>query len=187
MGNYWFRPKECSGDGRCLIKTNHNLYCLNSKYKCNKDCHIMQCKNYLVCETLMPEYILKNHDELCVNCFVAFGKWQGGHGILPQKKLDECYICYENNIWGISNPNCSHFICIDCFKKCYKDVFSGLYPDPEPEFPFSNDVHQIYSSNPHNEIWNSYEEISEWEILHNEWTNRQNNKVNINRCPFCRK
>jgi hypothetical protein len=187
MGNYLLYSKQCSGNGECLQRNNHNDYSINEKFSCNKNCHIMQCKNYLVCDTLVPEYILKNHDNLCINCYVVFGKNQGGHGALPQKKIDECLICYENNVWGISNPKCDHFICINCFKKCYHNVFIGLYPDIEPEFPFSRDVYEIYLSNRDNDIWNAYDEIYDWEIEHNEWTNRQNNKIKIERCPFCRK
>ena len=88
----------------------------------------IKCKNYELCESVLPRWWFEcKGNYLCTNCHMLFGtwKWQGqgqeyktGKGILEISDNLECPICLENKR-GISQPNCEHTLCIDCFKRCY--------------------------------------------------------------------
>lgn len=186
MGNFLSGAQECTGTGECLFQLGPNSYCQNNQFFCMNNCQPMPCRNFLVCDVLLPEYVLNKNEGICLSCDLAFGKWTGGHGALPQQQLDECPICYEENILGISNPRCNHFMCIECFKKCYARALAGEKPDPEPKFPYQGEVYDIYMADPHNELWGAYDDIVEWELAYNSWSNRQKNQLKTGRCPWCR-
>ena len=48
------------------------------------------------------------------------GKLHSGKGKLEIRDNLEYPVCLEVKRW-ISNPNCDHTMCIDCFKRCYYD------------------------------------------------------------------
>jgi len=53
---------------------------------------------------------------------MIFGSWDENHtgrGTLLFKDSTQCPICQENKR-GVSQPNCEHFACINCFKQCYR-------------------------------------------------------------------
>jgi hypothetical protein len=187
MGNYMSESQYCNSDGRCLKKISNNFYYVSSKFFCLNNCQAIPCANNIVCDKLMPKYLLDEFDQLCTVCYNAFGKHVGGNGRLEKKEIDECPICYDENVFGISNPKCNHFMCINCFKTCYNNILNEIKPDIEPPFPYSQDIYQIYLDEPHNEIWGHYNEIVQWELDYNTWSNRQNSYRKLDRCPICRK
>ena len=87
----------------------------------------IKCKNYELCESVLPRWWFEcKGNYLCTNCHMLFGTWkfQGqeyktGKGILEISDNLECPICLEENKRGISQPNCEHTLCIDCFKRCH--------------------------------------------------------------------
>ena len=87
----------------------------------------IKCKNYELCETVLPKWWFEcKGNYLCTNCHMLFGTWKfktqqykTGKGILEISDNLECPICLDKKR-GISQPNCNHTLCIDCFKKCYE-------------------------------------------------------------------
>ena len=62
------------------------------------------------------------------------GVYKTGKGILEISDNLECPICLEINR-GVSQPNCEHTVCIECFKRCYYGDKSGY-----PVFPYSEEI-----------------------------------------------
>lgn len=105
--------------------------------------------------------------------------------IQPNK---ECPICLDEDIECVKYLNCSHFVCIPCYKK-------QVYPKKlertgEPEFPYGSDVEDRYYDDQDNPIWSRdyplidqyNEEFAEWE---DEW-DRRANELTSYQCPICR-
>jgi len=126
---------------------------------------------------------------------MMFGTWNNetisgigkGKGILKISDLEyECPICLENKIC-ISQPRCDHYVCIDCFKRCY---YGDEDTDGEPLFPYP-DIEDEYYDDQENSKWDEYPLIK----IHNEeWNNWDDNKnekyeneENLRNCPICRK
>ena len=88
----------------------------------------IKCKNYELCNEVLPKWWFEcKGNYLCTNCHMLFGTWkfQGkeyktGKGILEISNNLECPICLEKKR-GITQPNCAHTLCIDCFKTCHYD------------------------------------------------------------------
>ena len=86
----------------------------------------IKCTNYELCESVLPRWWFEcKGNYLCTSCHMLFGTWkfQGQEyktckGILEISDNLECPICLENKR-GISQPNCEHTLCIDCFKRCH--------------------------------------------------------------------
>jgi len=86
----------------------------------------IKCKNYELCESVLPKWWFEcKGNYLCSSCHMLFGTWKlhgqqykTGKGILEISDNLECPICLENKR-GISQPNCEHTLCIDCFKRCH--------------------------------------------------------------------
>jgi hypothetical protein len=156
----------------------------------------IKCKNYILCEAVLPNYWfdMKSH-YLCGNCDSMFGTWgnpetefsNNGKGVLDVIENLDCMICLETKT-GISLPKCDHYICIDCFKRCY-------YGEPYPPFPYPDIQEEYYEDTEQNDILNPkwatdypliavYEE--EWEICENKNMSRSKDDC-LSRCPLCRK
>lgn len=180
--------KNCKGDGMCLTQEDLNSYTKDSDYICNYNCVPIKCPNYVICENSDPRWVLRCHNGLCTNCDISFGKWQGGKGILNMKDNEDCCICFEIKKC-ISNPKCDHFICIDCFKRCYYG--SNEDSNKEPPFPYP-DKENDYFENSDDPIWSNDETImkwnQEWIIWDDARTERSQNEHKIlAKCPLCRK
>jgi hypothetical protein len=99
----------------------------------------IKCKNYEICDCVLPKWWFeyKGH-YLCTECHMMFGTWGKGenkhlgNGVLVIKDNIECPICTEYKR-GVSQPRCSHFVCIDCFKRCY---YGDESREGEPAFPY---------------------------------------------------
>lgn len=95
--------------------------------KNNKINDYIKCKNYELCNATLPNWWYEcKGNYLCINCHMLFGTWGSGvnrhtgKGILPISDNLECPICL-NIKRAISQPNCEHTVCIDCFKRCQYD------------------------------------------------------------------
>lgn len=185
---YNFLPSSCNGFGTCLRQISNNNYVKKRLFFCNYNCVIKNCPNEIICGTKVPEYILNNNqDRICSFCDEKWGKWKGGKGILDQKIIDECPVCYCENVLAISNPNCDHFLCIKCFKMCYATVIPGSSYDPEPRFPYPQ-YYDLYATDPYSDVWYDYPEILSWIQQWNQWEDRRTSQKNkLARCPLCRK
>ena len=154
----------------------------------------IKCKNYELCEAVLPKWWFecKGH-YLCINCHMMFGTWKNeeygiyktGKGILEISDNLECPICFEINR-GISQPNCDHTLCIECFKRCYYGK-EFIYPD----FPYP-DIEDEYDEDQENPKWNiDYPLIFsynvEWNRIDNDRQNKYESEKYLRKCPLCRK
>lgn len=149
----------------------------------------IKCKNYELCKTVLPRwwYDCKGN-YLCLNCHMMFGSWGShtGKGILEISDNLECPICLEVKR-GISQPNCEHTLCIDCFKRCY---YGDESREGEPEFPYP-DIEDEYDDDQENPKWDSeYPLIKKYNEELNNWdddkTEKYENEKNLRVCPLCR-
>lgn len=152
----------------------------------------IKCKNYELCNCVLPKWWFEcKGNYLCSGCDMMFGTWGSGvnthtgKGILETCDNVECPICLETNR-GISYPRCNHKVCIKCFKR-------SIYPDDsgEPVFPYP-DIVDEYDEDQDNIKWkNEYPLIEIYNIHHNEWEDKKNEKYENNPylrlCPLCRK
>lgn len=119
-----------------------------------------------------------------------FGTWkyQGqeyktGKGILEIHDNLECPICLKEKR-SISQPNCEHTVCIECFKRCY-------YGDDEPTFPYPDIEDEYYEDfhNPkQNPKWDTdYPLIKIYNEEFTKWIQKCENEEYLHKCPLCRK
>ena len=139
----------------------------------------IKCKNYILCEAVLPKRWFEcKGNYLCTNCDVMFGK------VLDISDNTECPICLETKL-SISQPNCSHTLCIDCFKRCHYGDRSG-----EPKFPYP-DIEDEYYDDQENPLWNiQYPLIKKHHEEWNKWDDdtqaKLENEKNLRCCPICR-
>ena len=159
----------------------------------------IKCKNYEMCNTILPKWWFDcKNSYLCTNCDMMFGTWKNkkagvyktGKGELPIKDNLECPICLDIKR-GISQPNCDHTLCIDCFKRCY---YGDESRDGEPQFPYSKEIENEYDEDIYlkNPKWDKdYPLIKKYNEEWNKWDdNKQqkfNDEENLRNCPICRK
>lgn len=151
----------------------------------------IKCKNYQVCNTLLPLWWFNNNNNyLCTNCQIMFGDWGiiSGKGILKIIDNIDCPICLEYNK-GISQPRCEHYICIECFKRCYFSEENNH--DIEPIFPYS-DIEDEYFNDNLNPKWEKdYPLITIYNEEYDKWEERCDQKYDseeyLRSCPLCRK
>jgi len=178
--------KECNGDGSCLLQQDGDIYIKNPNTICNYDCQLIECPNYILCKSIMPNSSM--YHGMCDGCYLIFGKWNGGRGI-SEIKDTECVICLENKTC-ITQPKCIHFTCIECFKRCH-------YGDPnydlgnKPIFPYNSMIENEYYDDFKNPKWASeYPLISIYNDKKNDWDDKQfENSLReeqLQFCPVCR-
>lgn len=155
----------------------------------------IKCKNYELCEeVLSKEWFKCKGTYLCTNCDRQFGTWKNeeygvyktGKGILEISDNLECPICLEINR-GVSQPNCKHTVCIECFKRCYYGDKSGY-----PVFPYSEEIMNEWENDEDNIKWyRDYPLIKvfdeEWEKWNNKGETQYQNEEYLRKCPICRK
>lgn len=108
---------KCNGLG-CFGQDKYGNY---HKIKLDCPCELKTCPNVAICGSPpMPEIYLRSVERLCVKCDLYFGTWRGGKGKLVFYKEFECPICLEYETIAVSYPACDHYICTNCFKKCFK-------------------------------------------------------------------
>lgn len=86
--------------------TSSDIYC---QKECIYNCQLIECHNFKLCSTKLPQVILDCHNGMCLHCAVMIGK------IKFMEEKDECPICMENkNMVEIACGK--HKLCLDCWK-----------------------------------------------------------------------
>lgn len=160
-------------------------------YQCTEeDGGGIKCKNYELCEGVLPKWWFEcKNSYLCSNCDMMFGTWgkYTGKGILEMIDNVECPICFEYDR-GITHPNCSHTLCINCFKRCY---YGDDNIENEPKFPYP-DIEDAYYDDTENPKWNiDYPLIQTYNVEWNKWDDdkqdKYKNEYYLRKCSVCRK
>lgn len=157
----------------------------------------IKCRNYEVCNEILPDWWKNCKGKwLCTNCDMMFGSWsyknssgenirKNGKGILNFRDDEDCVICLETKRC-VSQPNCDHFLCIDCFKRCY---YGDDMSDLEPPFPYP-EIEDEYYEDTDNERWNEYPLIEIYQNAWNAWDDYKQMKYeseeHLRNCPICR-
>lgn len=125
----YIRPRRvCNGNGSCLTQTTDcNTYGKDPDFTCTHDCQPVKCPNFALCGDISPQWYLRCHGGRCVRCKTWFEK----DLTFPQEDLD-CPICLETKPCVVQ-PNCTHVVCIECFKRMRVD---GPPPIGQPQFPY---------------------------------------------------
>ncbi len=178
--------RTCSGRGECLEQNcDSSIPALYVKYKdttCEHNCEPVKCPNFAMCGEADPKWVLSCHDGRCLYCNMFFGK-----NLAFPEEPQECPICLETKP-SVVQPNCSHTVCIDCFKR---SRFNGPPRTGEPQFPYPDLEDEYFetgneSSNPmffdplvmkYNEDWNRWD---------NAWQESYTREGNLRKCPMCR-
>ena len=142
----------------------------------------IKCKNFKICEG-MADWMI----EYCSQCY-----WMYHYKTLEVKNNTDCPVCLEENQECVKYLNCSHFVCIKCYKK-------QVYPEKlertgEPVFPYGSDIEDEYYEDQENPKWKSEyplieqynEEYEKWD---DEWEEKEckiSDQVFSKKCPVCR-
>jgi len=148
----------------------------------------IKCKNYELCGEVLPKWWFecKGH-YLCINCDMMFGTWKNGKGVLNMSDNIECPICLEVKR-SISQPNCEHTICIECFKRCY---YGDYDTENEPNFPYP-DIEDEYCEDQENLKWETNYPLikiynEDWDKWDDERIKKREKEEYLCKCPLCRK
>ena len=141
----------------------------------------IKCKNYELCKAVLPKWWFDcKNNYICTGCDMFFGE-------LELRDNIECPVCYECKR-GISQPRCQHFVCIDCFKRCYY-----VQEDNRPEFPYPEIEDEYDDDDDHeNPKWETdYPLIRVYRIMCDIWEEERYEQYEresyLRTCPVCRK
>ncbi len=154
-----------------------------------------KCKNYEVCGTVLPDWWWDCKSQyVCSGCDMMFGTWgnkegdvhQTGKGELGFADNIECPVCLEVKR-GVTYPNCDHYICIKCFKRCFYGDKSGRQP-----FPYPSEVMDEWENDRDNPRWDiEYPLIKPWDEADTAWLDNHElqyeKEEHLRQCPLCRK
>ena len=89
---------NCDGRGRCLVETfdDKTIFVKNCDFYCKYTCTPSPCANYLFCEHLVPNYILRSTKGLCTQCSYSFGH-------LVFSECPECPECPDPQCYALVN------------------------------------------------------------------------------------
>jgi len=146
----------------------------------------MKCINHDVCHTQHPLIM----DNTCIECLMLFGAFQNGPGKLERVVgKQECPICLETTNKCYHLPQCRHWLCADCFNRCYfqeEECIELDFPLDDPDgdlrLQFTSDVLAL--------VWHPI--LFEWAKLNvaieSDWVRRNDeNRETLRKCPLCRK
>lgn len=179
----------CNGNGECLTQTtDENTYEKSPDYTCTHNCKPLPCCNNIVCGSQLPPWfhgLKKVGICICVHCDMFFGK------MLGVVESADCPVCLETK-QSVTMPNCTHSMCVDCFKRCWYGAPDG----PEPQFPYPDDIQTEWDNigrDAHRErimFLKRYPLISKWDRDWNTWEDKREekyeNEQNLRTCPYCR-
>lgn len=106
---------SCSGDGGCLKQMDDYNYQKGYGDDCPHHCEPLQCPNYIICKQKFPLWLVDCHGGFCMHCTVIFGCQVE----IITKEKEECAICFEETDKMAKFPQCSHYVCISCYKRIY--------------------------------------------------------------------
>lgn len=174
----------CSGFGECLQQSLEIgiAYTKNTDILCEHNCQPLKCPNFAVCGDESQKWVYGCHGGRCIHCNMNFRK-----NLTINDTPEECPICTEVSQCVVL-PNCTHRLCITCFRRCYVNgpprVGEPPFPYPEKEdeyFETGNEhTNQLYHD-PLVMKWND-----DWEKWDDEWNSKYRNESNLRTCPICR-
>ena len=174
----------CSGKGECLTQIGTNTYDKLPGYTCSHNCSPIPCCNEIVCGSQLPPWfhgLKKAGICICINCDCQF-----------DKKLDvvesaDCPVCLETKL-SVTMPNCTHTMCVDCFKRCMYGEPDG----PEPQFPYNDEIEEEWAKGgDNNPEWCArYPLAKKWDRAWNKWQDacdvKREKEASLRLCPYCR-
>lgn len=167
----------------------------SNKMKCdNGSDYGFPCKNFKLCGSVLPDWWWEcKSNYICLNCDIHFGTWgsKTGKGILDYSPSIECPVCMEEDVEGMSYPNCNHLICINCLRRC---IYGKPHED-YPSFPYDENVEEEFDRM--DWIKNADEFFKRYPLLRDYYPeylriNRINDLIDAqnsdlsNLCPLCR-
>jgi hypothetical protein len=178
--------RVCSGSGDCLQQTDLcGGYGKYADTTCEHNCQPIKCPNFAVCGDMCPQWYLDCHGGRCWQC-----KWRFGKNLTFKEEPEECPVCMDTAPCVVQ-PDCSHAVCISCFKRCR---FDGPPKAEEPPFPYPDQEDEYFDWDPiqgvQHPLYNDplvvawHDDLTR---LGNEWSYRYRNEENLRKCPICRK
>jgi hypothetical protein len=176
-------PRICDGYGDCLCQCEDGNYRADNKHSfvtCTHRCTPKKCPNFLVCENIVPEWLLLCKGGHCLKCDMAFGK------VLTFSTEDEeCPVCLETKP-TVKLLNCDHTMCFSCFKRCW----DGPPEPPQPPFPYP-EFEDEFEEDVMNHPLNFDPRVIKWYRDMDAWEQRRSAAYEMERsnrqCPLCRK
>lgn len=173
-------PKSCPGQGCCLRQAD----CIGGYERiieCSHNCQPMKCPNYVVCGEIYPSHFDGCWGKTCMYCDQGFGK------ILTFKtEKQECFVCLEEMEIFVQMPNCTHFLCIACFRHIHHPVmnpefgskYNIMFKEPEliGDYVKSPISKNIYEHEDDNEEDNEEDDDNEEDQI----------DPFLGHCPMCR-
>ena len=173
---------NCTGNGECLTQTiNENTYEKDADFTCMYDCRPLPCPNVSVCGAWLPKWLVGlKRSGVCISCDSQF------HKKLDTVETTYCPVCLETKP-GVVMPKCTHSMCVDCFKRC----MYGAPDEPEPQFPYSEEVENEWHEDQDNtEFLARYPLVVKYNQDWNSWDDARDAKYsteqNLRKCPYCR-
>lgn len=166
----------CKGDGKCLREESEDSDDDFMCQDCDLGCQRVKCANHWLCQQEKPQWKLDRG--LCLTCHILF-RASGGRGILL-RKLEECPICLQLEEC-VSQPRCGHWVCKECFRKCY---YPSMFHS-QPELPL--EIREEYEANPRDSKWETNELYLAFEEEEDayQWDMHQR-YLQLGKCPLCR-
>ncbi len=195
---------NCSG--QCFEQFDH-LLPFYVKKNLNCDCTLVKCRNYDICKSELPEFLIGCYRGYCLNCDMKRNSNNDVHIFTKKSEIkEECPVCLENN-YIYKLMECNHYLCGDCIHNLYYTNYGKLEDYPiRPEFPYNdcqeceegnckcenydkNGIHTYYE-NEDDPKWVDDEKIQEWKEGDSFF--ELYCKIHIknpvsNQCPYCRK
>ena len=157
---------DCTGKGECFSQDDYDSYV--KEHPCAHECTLKRCPNYIYCGKEDPEWYMDCHGGRCLMCNMTFNKDLVFGGEM------ECPICLEVKE-SVQRANCSHSVCIDCFKESFRTEFL-----PQPECPY-DDQEDLPENDPR---------VMEYNLLYDFWEHSERceweRRSHLRCCPLCR-
>lgn len=168
------RPRKC--DGACLEQSFRDPFRSYVRiHECKDSCQLVPCPNYTVCQTKLPQILLDCHWGRCLQCNILLGK---DLSVRNDEKGVECDICYETKTVHIKGPWCSHWQCLECFRRVYRIQPENTNSDIANQFN-NKELLQSRRANTSNNDDDEGDEPTEED-------DEQDEEKFIGKCPFCR-
>ena len=174
----------CSGRGDCLTQNCDpsvpDLYVKYRDVTCEHNCEPVKCPNFAMCGEIGPKWYFGCHGGRCFHCNMFFGK-----NLTFPEEPQECPICIDISPC-VQQPNCSHAVCIACFRRTRYD---GPPREEQPPFPYPDREDEYDSLSPPAELLNDPLVIAwndQLNLQDDMRSIRYEEEANLRKCPLCR-
>jgi hypothetical protein len=159
----------------------------------------IKCKNYNLCEAVLPEWWFNCKGKyLCTTCDLF-----GWNELEFRNINNDCNVCYNHGIEMKFPTDCGHWFCVNCCKKIlfWDETRYHLSPEPYGCQPCPNgcinpikgkqcyceeyDEIQKNWENTHPEEFKKYNDDEHYSIEHSQ--EEQGSVFSSKKCPICRK